>query len=52
MAGDIFLSLFIAIPIVALTAAFVYHMSKRREDMDRMDRYMRKHHSHGPERVD
>lgn len=38
MAGDIFLSLFIAVPIVLLTAAFVYHMEMRREDTDEMRR--------------
>lgn len=41
MVGDIFISLFIAVPIVLLTAAFVWHMEKRREDMDRMDQYIR-----------
>lgn len=38
MAGDIFLSLFIAVPIVLLTAAFVFHIEKRREDTDDMAR--------------
>jgi|GEM_PF-4326830 len=38
MAGDIFLSLFIAVPIVLLTAAFVFHIEMRREDTDDMAR--------------
>lgn len=38
MAGDIFLSLFMAIPIVLLTAAFVYYIEKRREDSDQIER--------------
>ena len=41
MAGDIFIALFIAVPVVLLTAAFVWHMEKRREDIDRMDQYVR-----------
>ncbi|AWV88088.1 hypothetical protein [Bradymonas sediminis] len=36
MTGDIFISLFIAIPIVGLTAAFVFAMERRREDIDEM----------------
>jgi hypothetical protein len=48
MTGDIFLALFIAIPIVVLTAAFVYHMALRRDDMDKMDRYKQSMHDDEP----